>query len=173
MEFQILNHRSLRTKFGKFTSVIVSDEDSDLVRGFNWYLTNQGYVRGRPKRCHSNKQVLLHRLILGLCDGDRRMADHINLIQTDCRRQNLRIASRALNTHNTKAHNQTGFKGVTKTRYGYRVTIGHNCKTINLGLFSDPISAAHAYDAKARELYERPRLNFPKDGTHELSAKPT
>lgn len=48
--------------------------------------------------------VLLHRLILGLSKGDRRIIDHINRSALDCRKENLRIATRSGNNSNSVSY---------------------------------------------------------------------
>jgi hypothetical protein len=55
-----------------------------------------------------NKQVprrtiLMHRVILGLADDDKRQGDHINRNRLDCRRVNLRIVSAGGNMQNQGA----------------------------------------------------------------------
>ena len=60
----------------------------------------------------------------------------------------------------------TGYWGVTANGFGNRfdVCVRHKGRQHWVGRFRDPITAAKAHDAKARELgLPRERLNFPED----------
>lgn len=61
----------------------------------------------------------------------------------------------------------TEFNGVAVGKKGYRAIIYLNGKQVHLGGFTDPEEAAHAYDAKAIELYgpDYKKLNFPAQPT--------
>lgn len=87
--------------------------------------------------------------------------DHRNWIRNDNRFENLRSATASKNLANTrrKSNNTSGYKGVSwhKQRQTWRAT----CATKHIGLFDDPIEAAKAYDAAARELFgEFAHTNF-------------
>lgn len=62
------------------------------------------------------------------------------------------------------SNNTSGYKGVhwLKDRNKWRAVIQSKDRMEYLGVFSDPVDAAIAYDNAARELYgEFARLNFP------------
>jgi hypothetical protein len=76
-----------------------------------------------------------------------------------------RKRDRAGKPHRTPRTN-TGYWGVTANGFGNRFDawVRHNGRQISVGRFLDPVTAAKAYDAKARELgLPRERLNFPDD----------
>ena len=110
----------------------------------------------------------MHRLILGLARGDKRVGEHIKSGDTlNNQDSNLRIGTYEGNNRNRRLakNNKTGFKGVQRSRSGkkYRVTIGFKGKTIELGeTYLTPEAGHAAYVAKAKELYGE----FANDGTN-------
>jgi hypothetical protein len=107
--------------------------------------------------------VYLHRFILDAPLGVE--VDHRDGNGLDCRRSNLRIATRSQNAMNVEAKPQR-FKGVIKNTRGhlwyaqlwqqgkYYVSRGHKTE----------IDAAYAYDVLAREHHgEFAWLNFPNE----------
>ena len=126
-----------------------------------FYAIRKDRVDGR------NRTVYLHRALLGVTDR-RIQVDHENQNGLDCRRENMRIATRQQNAQNRRGNVGTSsrFKGVCwHKRYGkWQASITHNNRQIYLGLFADEIDAAMAYDAKARELFgDFACLNFADD----------
>lgn len=82
--------------------------------------------------------------------------DHENGIRDDNRIANLREATRLENQRNrlVSANSTTGFKGVSKRRYGgYEAMIQVHGKKQYLGKFLDPKDAARAYDQAALRLF--------------------
>jgi hypothetical protein len=61
------------------------------------------------------RMVYMHRVILGLGDGNERIGDHKNNVTLDCRRENLRIADKYESARNRRRQisSSTGFKGVS------------------------------------------------------------
>lgn len=62
-------------------------------------------------------------------------------------------------------NNTSGYRGVTWNRAGrhWAVSIQKDGRRVHLGKFTDPIEAACAYDAAAREIHgDLARLNFPE-----------
>lgn len=97
--------------------VIVDDEDFDFLSRWKWqYNRKTGYTtRGNWVKNESGKWVqpklYLHKEILS---KKGYLTDHINGNKLDCRKDNLRIATRAQNNHNarTRKDNKLGYKGV-------------------------------------------------------------
>ena len=91
--------------------------------------------------------------------------DHINRDGLDNRLYNLRLATRAQNGINRgkQRNNTSGYKGVIRNRQGnWFAQIKKDRRAVYLGIFPDRVSAAKAYDAKAREMFGVfATLNFP------------
>lgn len=143
-------------------SFLIDAEDLRMVQGIRWSVGKDGYVIGY--RADGGK-VKLHRLLMGAKPGE--VVDHINGNPSDCRRNNLRIASQHKNTYNSKLpkSSTTGFKGVcfVKNKNRYMAHIHPNGTTVFLGYYEEPEEAAIAYD-KAASFYfgEFAKLNFQK-----------
>lgn len=82
--------------------------------------------------------------------------DHKNTNGLDCRRENLRPATKAQNAFNRgrSRANKSGIKGVSRHSDGkWQVHVGHNGKTVCLGLFGDKEEAGRAYAEAAARLH--------------------
>ena len=118
-----------------------------------WTLDARGYVTGRPP--NAENCVPLHRfLMMGLSKGG--LVDHRTGDKLDCRRSNLRMATRAGNAQNTRLakNNSTGFKGIRLTSHGKwnaRITVNHKEK--HVGNYGTREEAAAAYDIAAMEYH--------------------
>ena len=67
--------------------------------------------------CISMKVTYLHRLVWSLSGGiDTREVDHVDTDGLNCRRENLRAATRSQNTRNSRLRRDStsGFKGVRR-----------------------------------------------------------
>jgi len=112
-------------------------------------------------RSEGKNQIHMHREIIN-APADLQV-DHINGNGLDNRRENLRLCTNAENARNRRLskNNTTGYKGVDLDANRYRAQIRVGQKFVYLGRFDDPIEAAKAYDAAAREHYgEFARTNF-------------
>lgn len=150
---------------------------------FIWIKTNRrgfvGKIAG-SKRKDGYLQIkigdtvyLSHRLAFLYSHGYMsKLIDHIDGNKTNNVISNLRVATKSQNNANKKLEpnrNTSGFKGVSLNKATshlknpWRAYIMKNKKRIHIGMFSNPIEAAQAYDAKALELFgEFAKLNFPK-----------
>ena len=111
------------------------------------------------------RPILLHRRVLQMDGVSRPFVDHINGNKLDNRAENLRPVSVLHNAWNTPGwrKNTSGFKGVTWSSAHNRYMVRIMCagKNTFVGYFTDPVEAAMAYDAKARELRgDETALNF-------------
>lgn len=149
---------------------LVDDADYERVSRYNWCADGNGYaVRmesyvagGERKR----RKVMLHRFILSAPAG--LLVDHINHDVLDNRRQNLRLVTVKENRANSRPRRNASsrFKGVYwhKPTQRWYATITVDGVMYHIGVFSDEVEAARAFDAKARELVgPYAYLNFPAD----------
>jgi len=88
------------------------------------------------------------------------LIDHINGDKLDCRRSNLRLATRSDNEANKKkrrGNTTSKYKGVSKIatakKYPWRATITKEKRQTALGTFATEWEAAEAYNQAALELY--------------------
>ena len=149
--------------------VMVDYIDRHLVNDHIWYVSKRGYVVTNIYHNGKRATMRLHRLVMGLDFGDEREIDHIDMNKLNNRRSNLRICEHVENMRNQKlqANNTSGYKGVCfdKKANKWCARINHQGRRIYLGYYLTPEEAAHAYDAKARELFgEYARYNFPLPG---------
>lgn len=145
---------------------LIDDADAPAVLGAGkWTATVTQwnvYARRRVELPDGRQGTLyLHTFLTGWARTDHRNGDGL-----DNRRANLRPATSQQNSANAglRRNNTSGYKGVTyqPERGLYAAQICVNRRTIPLGRYADPIDAAHAYDAAAREAFgEFAYVNFP------------
>jgi len=81
------------------------------------------YAIRRMRTASKNTCVLMHRLILGLDDSDKRQCDHVNGDGLDNRDENLRIVSASQNMINRYAGNNRGLRKRRNGRYSVRIKV--------------------------------------------------
>ena len=159
---------------GQFATI--DAEDAERILAFKWCVTNHGYaVRRRGIADGPGPSlILMHREILRLSPDQE--GDHINGARLDNRRSNLRAVTGSENNMNRrKRHgtNTSGYRGVTwrKDMQKWAAQLHVGGKHVSLGFFDDPVEAANARDAAARELHgEFAVLNFPDSPANVLTA---
>ena len=135
--------------------ILVDQCDIHLLELYTFSIDAYGYAV-----CWRNGKIAkLHRLIL-ITDLT---VDHINGNKLDNKRSNLRAATIAQNVRNRpkQLNNTTGYKGVTKTKYGYsaRICVDYTRKTI--GTYDTKEQAALMYDIEAKKQFGSfAQLNF-------------
>lgn len=143
--------------------IIIDSEDESRVRAREWHVVRQKhhlYVR--------SGDLLLHRFILNAPDGVD--IDHENGNGLDCRKSNMRYATKAQNARNARKRLKPAtsrYKGVHRVKsnrkHPWRAIICVNRKPISLGYFAYEWDAALAYDEAARKYFgEFALLNFPR-----------
>jgi hypothetical protein len=109
------------------------------------------------RRIDGHVQEFMHRTLLGLERYDGQQVDHRNGNGLDNRRFNLRLSTKAENGRNRgpNRNNTSGYKRVCwhAQRGKWLASIQLDRKQINLGLFTDPVDAAIAYDLAAIEHF--------------------
>lgn len=145
---------------GKFA--LVDDDVYEWASKHKWYAHRNGnkwYARRRGKP-PDMKTIRLHNEIMKAGS-----VDHINGDGLDCRRENMRLATKSENSRNRgpNANNTCGYKGVyiDKGSGKWRARIRASDKRLHLGYFATPEAAARAYDEAARKHHgEFAKTNF-------------
>lgn len=146
--------------------VRIDDADEERVRRHGWYrfkARSRYYAAANLKVDGRWVRVLMHRFIVGAVTGQ--LVDHKNDDGFDNRRENLRVATRGQNQHNSGPR-RGRFKGVSWHRGAGKwvVQLMVNRVPMYLGLFVDEEEAARVYDNAARQHHGKfARLNFPDD----------
>lgn len=139
--------------------IIVSNEDYDFLNQFTWIVDANGYVRikrmnGYKGKLHSKS---MHRLIMKTPNGMD--TDHRDGNKLNNQRSNLRICNSFENMWNRKIQNSysnkptsSKYKGVywLKRNKKWKVHIQVENSRLYIGLFTDEICAANAYNYYAR-----------------------
>lgn len=146
---------------------IVDEEDSEKVSEYVWQARigkNTIYAVTRKITDGITYFIRLHHLVLDIPPGGKTIVDHIDLNGRNCRKSNLRIASKSQNRMNTvKKRGQTPYKGVALLPSGkFKATVRAYGKTEYLGTFHSAEEAALAFDTAARRIHGKfGRYNFP------------
>lgn len=159
----IPNTRLIRLTQGKFA--IVDEEDFERVDSLNWSCKKHRHTYYSDTNING-KVVKLHRFIMEIFDPKIQI-DHKNGNGLHCYKSNLRNATQSQNSMNQQPQkNRTSqYKGVwlNKNNSNYVSKIHLNGKRVHIGVFTNEVDAAKAYDEKAKELFgEFARFNFPE-----------
>ena len=144
---------------GKEAIILASDyEAHGKVLWFAHKSQADDFYAARKKNIDGKTvRVFLHREILGLPPGEVSQGDHKNGNTLDCRRRNLRPATKLENSKNRKKYknNTSGYKGVSwhKRRGMWAACIFINGRNKCLGYFVDPKEAHKAYCVAAKFYY--------------------
>jgi hypothetical protein len=113
----------------------------------------KAYVRQFMRDRWSAKIVALHQLILQVTPGQE--VDHKNRNGLDCRRQNIRIATRSQNGMNRvwPKGTKSPYRGVSPSGRKWVAAIQVNYKIQYLGVFDTAEAAAHAYNLAALQRH--------------------
>lgn len=139
--------------------------DRATLERWSWCRSDEEYPYARAN--DNGRYFLFHREILGIDDGRR--IDHKNGDTLDCRRENLRVATKSQNGANIhKVRSATGRKGVffccdSKVN-PYRVQVGVGGKIRYVGRYATLELATAAYDEMAVALHgEFAATNVPRE----------
>lgn len=143
---------------------IVDADDYEWLMQWKWYARKKGkgkpgYYAVRTVNTGSKRtSVYMHRMILGLNEGNPSLSDHVDPMRTteNCR-GNLRDANSAQNGWNrgVPRNNTSGYKGVVfhqKPRL-WQAALCANGVQISLGYYKEKEAAARAYEAGAKKYH--------------------
>lgn len=111
---------------------LIDIEDVSRVKGFKWHFSGN-YVEAKD----NGTKIMLHKFVLNAKQD--KIVDHKNGIETDNRKNNLRICIHQQNMFNSKKPtiNTSGYRGVTwhKRNKKWMSSIQFNKKNIFLGYY--------------------------------------
>ena len=139
--------------------IIVCDCHYDRVAGYQWHISNRGYVVrseyiGLVDDKSKSKKISLHQLIIGKKKG--RLVDHINRDKLDNRCDNLRHVTPQENVYNRKYKTTSKYKGVTKSgrvKNPWTVAVYFNKSRKFIGNFETPEKAAKEYNKAVKDYH--------------------
>ena len=146
---------------------VIDAEDAEIAAAYNWSFRPTHAGRGYAYRAiDSGKQAFsLHGSVFRGEVPDGLVLDHKDGDGLNCRKENLRIATRGQNKTNGPGHRgrKGQYKGVVETAAGrFVASIQVDRQIFRLGRFNTAEEAARAYDAAARKHFrEFAWCNFP------------
>ncbi len=134
---------------------LVDSDDAAFLNQWRWFLVPDGYATRTEMIEGCPTSIRMHRVLLGLDLGDKRIGDHINRVRIDNRRSNLRVVDKVANNQNRGATwgSASGYRGVHLHKPGiWRAKVRHNGKDVHLGLFTSVEEAAEAVSIGRQRL---------------------
>lgn len=126
---------------------MIDTEDIDVLGNSLWCYNHHGYIK--------NNKGMLHRAVMRAKPNE--LVDHKDHNKADCRKSNLRMATKTQNGQNMRIHptNTSGYKGViwNKKNKKWMAFIIINGKSTYLKSFTDKKQAAAAYNKAAIENF--------------------
>lgn len=146
----------LRARDGSVRAyALVDATDAEWVNQWRWYFDGKYVSRSTKRNGGAQKKIRLHRILLGMIDGDGLEGDHINRNRMDNRRDNLRILTRNGNRQNVPGRlGASRHRGVywkaQNNRWCAQVRVGGKCH--HIGYFVTEDEAAIAVCAARKRL---------------------
>lgn len=138
-------------------TAVIDAADWSKIDGFNWAVVGPN-PRGdyyAYRSLNDGKMLYLHRALMD-APADM-MVDHRNGRTLDCRRENLRLATRTQNNANSRGHgrNSSGYRGVSfdRERGLWEAYVSHGGRKYHLGRFASREDAAAIRRERERELF--------------------
>lgn len=130
----------LRSRDGLLVGVAVVDHADEHLARERWCLRADGYA---VRMGADGRMLRLHRVVAGCAPGDGVVVDHKNGLRLDCRRDNLRRGTQALNSQNRTDNPYRGV-GWHKAARKWRARVKLDYVEHHLGLFDTRDAALHA-----------------------------
>ena len=134
--------------------LLYDEQDESHFQSRKWHAMRSGRTWYAAHKPWKSAHVFFHNLVMPPTDW--LMVDHINRDGLDCRRENLRLVTKAQNMRNRRINknNTSGFKGVTKvSRNRWRAQIRVDGVDYRGRLWPDPEMAAREYDLMSRAYH--------------------
>lgn len=140
---------------------VIDDKDYVYVEPFKWCAMPNGttWYAITNVRCPDGKQrqVRMHRLLMGVKRRDGMEVDHVNHNGLDNRRNNLRVCTHQQNMCNGKAkRGKSRFRGLSwdASRQWWRVSLRVYGRDRYVGIYKDEMQAALGYDLAALRTHK-------------------
>ncbi len=153
--------KKIKLTQGKYA--LVDDDDFGRLNQWNWYYASGYAVRNISVGIKKQKQIRMHQEILFVSTGKE--IDHRDGNGLNNQRSNLRSCFHIENTRNKCIHkdSMSGYKGVSwyAGARKWKAQIMVSGEKFYLGLFSNVMDAAYAYDVAAKKYHgDFARCNF-------------
>jgi hypothetical protein len=146
---------------------LVDDKDFERVRKYVWSVQKiEDHIYAQSKKTDT-KQTYMHRFIMRV-HGKNVFVTHLDGNGLNNQRSNLQVCTRAEAMRNQQkiySNNKSGYRGVcwNKARQKWLVQIAIKGRPHHIGMYTDIIEAAKAFDTAAIAHYGKYHglLNFP------------
>jgi len=151
---------------GSGASFLIDTDILDEILQFSWFIDKKYVYRVKTIDGKRNVKIRIYRQIMRAEKGQ--IIDHINGNTLDNRKINLRICTAQQNHKNRKKRNEetasSKYKGVSRKRKKWCVSITHNYTRHHLGMFDTQEEAAAVYNEASEKLHgEFGRKNIIED----------
>lgn len=140
------------------SAALVDNEDYQLVSKYNWHLDKDGYAVTKETVNGKRIKVTMHRLVMGLENGNPLQVDHINRKKLDNRKSNLRLVKGSREQQQNRGGSKTSrYTGVSwhKGTKKWRTQIQIEGKVTHLGYYHDEEKAREAYQEALSKIKEK------------------
>lgn len=145
--------------------VQIDDDDFKNVSEYGWFLKYDKkmdcyYCQTNSKSVNGNRYTIaMHRFIMGLEKGDKRVVDHINHDTLDNRKSNLRVCTQSQNCMNrilkrSPTYGLVGVRFVEKNKNKpWRAVLKIKQKAVVVGSYTTKEEAHEAYQKASSQLF--------------------